>query len=125
MKGEGAMLMFCGFDLQLVVEVVVNRSDGLKVCGGRDFTNRQWLVVQVDDDPARLAWLCAPVSDRALQAVVSGRTPPMDAVRHSQTGTVELVTVDHGRAVPEQCLLCSGIPEDLLHPSDWGLAAAA
>jgi hypothetical protein len=119
------MLIFCGFDIQLVVEVVVNRTDGLEVCGGRDFTNGQWLIVRVDDDPGHLAWLCAPVSERAMQAVVNGRSSPMDAVRHSKTGTVELVTVDHGQAVPDQCLLCSGLPEDLLDPSDRHLAAAA
>jgi hypothetical protein len=119
------MLMFCGFDLQLVVEVVVVRGTGPEVCCARDSTNGQWLIVQVDDDPMHLAWLCAPVSERAKQAVISGRAVPMDAVRHSQTGTVELVTVDHGRAVPERCLLCSCIPEDLVHASDWKLGVTA
>jgi hypothetical protein len=118
------MLMFLGFDLQLVVDVVLTRQDGPEVCCARDFTGGQWLIVEIDDDPVHLAWLCAPISERAMAAVVSGRASPMDAVRHSQTGTVELVTVVEGRAMPERCLLCSSVPEDLRPTPDRHLTAA-
>jgi hypothetical protein len=65
------------------------------------------------------------VTERAMQAVVSGRASPTDAVRHSKTGTVELVTVVHGRAMPERCLLCSRLPHDLRRAADPDLADAA
>jgi hypothetical protein len=34
-----------------------------------------------------------------------------DAVRHSLTGTAEVVLVDHGRTVPDRCVLGSSLPE--------------
>src|SRR5262245_19116948 len=105
------MLRFCGFELELFVEDVLTRSDGPTVCRARDFTGDQWLIVQINDDPAHLAWLCAPVSDRAIRAITSGRADPMDAVRHSATGTVELVAVEEGRAVPDRCLLGEWVTE--------------
>jgi hypothetical protein len=119
------MLMFLGFDLELRIEVVVTRRDWPTVYSARDLTDRQWLIVQVEDDPDHLAWLCAPASARAIQAVLTGHASPFDVVRHSQTGTVELVRIDHGQAVPERCLLCSDLPRDLPRQSDCELAVAA
>jgi hypothetical protein len=107
------MLRFYGFDLELWVEQVLDGHDGPAVCSGRDFTGRPWVIAQVDDDPAHLAWLCAEVSERALRAVLDGRASAIDALRHSATGTAELVTVDHGRAVPDQCLLGGQVDEHL------------
>jgi hypothetical protein len=108
------MLKFLGFDLELSVEFVVSRAEWPDVYCARDFVGERWIIVQVDDDPARLAWLCAPASDRAVQAIVNGQATPVDLVRHSRTGTVELVALEGGRAVPERCLLCSSLPEELL-----------
>ena len=119
------MLRFCGFDLELFVEDVLARRDGPTVCVASDPTGCRWLIVQVDDDPIHQAWLCAQVSERAMQAVLSGRAAPSDALRHSATGTVELVRVDHDRAVPDTCLLCGQIREYLPAPADWHLALAA
>jgi hypothetical protein len=108
------MLIFCGFDIELFVEGVLARRDGPTLCCAHDSAGDHWLIVEVDDDPVHLAWLCVPVSERAMEAVVSGRAAPWDAIRHSATGTVDLVAVDHGRAVPDRCLLCASIPEQLL-----------
>jgi hypothetical protein len=119
------MLRFCGCDLELVVEGVLARRDGPALCCARDFAGGRWLVVQAHADPVRLAWVCAPMSDRAMEAIVNGYAAPRDAVRHSLTGTVELVTVDHGRAMPDRCLLCAEVPEHLLPPADNRVAAAA
>jgi hypothetical protein len=117
------MLMFCGFDLELSVEAVLARDRCPTLCRARDLSGGHWLIVQVDDDPAHLAWLCAPVSVRALQAVVAGEGSPADVVRHSATGTVELVVVDGGRAVPDRCLLCSDVGEHLRPSAHRPLAA--
>jgi hypothetical protein len=105
------MLTFCGYDIELSVEAVLVRRDWPEVCCGRDFTGVQWLIVQVDHDPLHLEWVCAPLSERAMEAVVRGHAVPWDALRHSATGTVEIVTVDHGRAIPDRCLLCASVPE--------------
>ena len=107
------MLTFCGFDIELFVEEVLATDQG-QVYSARDWSGHRWLIVNIDEDPDRLAWLCAPVSERAMKAVATGRAAPNDAIRHSATGTVDLVVVDHGRAVPDRCLLCANIPQDLL-----------
>jgi hypothetical protein len=119
------MLIFCGFEIELFIEGVLARDDGPRLCWARDYAAQQWLVCRVGDDPEHLAWLCAPVSERAVEAVMSGRATPRDAIRHSVTGTVELVAVDCGRAVPDRCLLCAHIPEDLLPGDDCHALAAA
>jgi hypothetical protein len=103
------MLRFCGFDLELLIDDVISRDEWPALCGAHDEGGANWLIVQVDDDEDHPAWLCAPLSARAIQAVLEGRASPDDVLRHSATGTVELVTVDHGRAVPDRCLLCSEI----------------
>ncbi len=119
------MLRFCGFDLDLTVETMLIRRDWPSLCAGRDFAGGQWLIALVDDDPAHLVWLCAPVSERGMRAVADGRAEPVDALRHSSTGTVEVVTVDHGRAVPDRCLLCPEVPEYLLPSLSRPAALAA
>jgi hypothetical protein len=60
--------------------------------------------------------LLLPVSERAIEAIMSDGVA---ARRHSATGTVDLVVVDHRRAVPDRCLLSAGIPEHLLPAVDW------
>src|SRR5436309_81490 len=92
--GWVVMLRFCGFDLELIVQAVLSADQVPALYCARDFTGRQWLIAQVDDDPAHLAWLCAPISERAMRAIVNGQACPRDAVRHSLTGTVELVTIE-------------------------------
>jgi hypothetical protein len=118
------VLKFFGFDLELLIDEDLGCHDPL-ICSGRDFRGEKWLVVQVDDAADHLVWVCAPISERALQAVRSGSASARDAMRHSLTGTVEVVTVDHGHAVPDRCLCCAAIPEDLLPPVDLRVLVAA
>jgi hypothetical protein len=118
--------MFFGFEIELVVEEILVMDDsGTRVCTGRDRTAQQWLIVKVHDEPDDLAWLCVPSSERAIQAVLTGRGSLRDAIRHSTTGTVDLVRVEHGRAVPDRCLLCASLPDSLLPPSSFAALVAA
>jgi len=119
------MLTFYGHEIELLVEKVLVRNNGPSLCCAWDETAHRWLIVRVDADPDHLAWLCVPVSERAMAAVASRRAAPRDAIRHSATGAVELVVVDHGRAVPDQCLLCSDIPRHLLPADDRRVLSAA
>ena len=110
------MLRFCGSDLKLVVEGMLPaeaRGGWPVVYSVRDGDGTLWLIVQVDDSPLHLSWLCAPIGERALRAVMEGRAAPADALRHSLTGTAELVTVDHGRAVRARCVLGAQVTESL------------
>jgi hypothetical protein len=118
------VLKFLGFELELFVDV---ERDGAvaQVCTARSFLGEHWLIVQVDRDPEHLVWVCAPISVRALEAVRIGRATARDALRHSATGSVEVVTVHHGRAVPDRWLLCSSLSEELLPGDDPGALVAA
>ena len=117
-------LMFFGFEIELIVEAVLLQDDGgTRVCSAHDCTEQQWLIVNVSDEPDDLAWLCVPVS--AIEAVLTGRGSLRDAIRHSATGTVDLVVVDHGQVVPDRCLLCACIPEHLLPADDCRVLSAA
>ena len=84
------MLRFCGFDLELLVDVVVIRREWPVICGARDEQAAGELIVQVKDEPADLAWLCAPVSERALLTVLAGqlarRRRAPQRYRHRRTG---------------------------------------
>jgi hypothetical protein len=119
------MLTFCGYETELFVETVLARDNGPRLCCARDWTGDQWLIVSVDDDPDHLAWLCVPVSEHAMEAVLSGRATPRDASQHSATGTVDLVVIDHGRAIPDRCLLCASIPEQLFPADNCRVLSAA
>jgi hypothetical protein len=107
------MLRFCGFDLELLVDDVISREEWPALCEAHDEAGAHWLIVQVDANQDHPAWLCAPVSQRAIRAVLDGLASPQDVLRHSATGTVELVAVEQGRAVPDRCLLCSELAERL------------
>jgi hypothetical protein len=107
-------LMFLGFQIELIVERVLIWDEGPAISCARDLNGAGWLIVRVDKNPAHLAWLCAPVSERAIESVACCRATAMDAVRHSRTGPAELVVVHHGRAIPEQCLLCENIDDVLV-----------
>jgi hypothetical protein len=113
-KKETHVLRFCGFDLELFVDDVLARQGWPSICCARDFTGRLWLIVQVSYDPDHLSWMCAQASELAVQAVRSGYASPTDVLRHSATGTVELITVDHGRTVPDRCVPCARVAEHLV-----------
>jgi hypothetical protein len=117
------MLTFFGSDLELVIERVLFRRSSYVACVGRDIARQVWLIVAVDEDPAHLAWMCAPISARALRAVADGKSTLKDALCHSVTGTAELVVTDHGRATPDRCVLGADIPESLISRADWRLPA--
>lgn len=105
---SAGMLKFCGFDLELTVESVLQRQDDQPaVFTAVDYLGDQWLIVEADSDEHGFSWICAPVSDRVVQLLTLGRASATDAVRHSLTGWVEVIRVVDGHAVPDQRMSCS------------------
>ncbi len=119
------MTNFYGYEIELFATQVLTGVQGVSVRSGVDRHGGSWLIVLVDDDPDHLVYMCAPVSSRAMSEVAAGRAAVKDVLRHTATGTVEVVTVDHGRAVPDSCLLCSNIPTALLSFGELPVACAA
>jgi hypothetical protein len=111
---ESSLVRFLGYDLELKVESILAGDQGPTLFTARDDEGGAWLVAQVAFGPSSLVWLCAPVSDCAALAVVDHRADPRDAIRHSLTGTVEIVTIRDGRSAPDRCLLCAAVPHDAL-----------
>ncbi|HET9732987.1 MAG TPA: hypothetical protein VFP54_09970 [Acidimicrobiales bacterium] len=102
------MLKFCGFDLELTVEAVLQRdAQQPAVFSATDPAGDHWLIVEAGGDAHAFSWICAPASGRAVEQVATGRATPLDALRHSLTGWVEVVRVVDGHAVPEQRMACA------------------
>ncbi len=102
------MLRFCGFDLELTVETVLQREiDQAAVFSAVDQAGEHWLIVEAGSDAHEVAWVCAPASGRAVKLVEDGRASALDVLRHSLTGWVEVVRVVDGHAVPDQRVSCS------------------
>ena len=104
------MLKFCGFDLELNVDGILQRTgDHLAVLSATNFHAEPWLIVEANSDDHETAWVCAPVSRRAIDLVATGRASAGDAVKHSITGWVEIVRIIGGRAVPDERVLCADL----------------
>ena len=102
------MLKFCGFDLELTVETVLQRRDDQPaVFSAFDPRGDHWLIVEAGSDDHGFSWICAPASERAVDLVATGQAAAVDAVRHSLTGWVEVVRVVDGHAVPDQRVSCA------------------
>ena len=69
----------------------------------------QYLVIEVAGRSGP-CWVCAPVSDRALDCVRSGRTSPWTVVHHSATGTVDIYRTLLDGSIHESVVLCSVLP---------------
>jgi hypothetical protein len=117
------MFFFLGCDLEIIIDCVLIRADGPRLCAGTDFTGRRWLVFRSRSDRHQSVWLCSPISERALREVETGRATPRDALRHSCTGWAEVVSYVDGRVVPDMCLPCGDIPDLLLPTADLGVTS--
>jgi hypothetical protein len=117
------MFVFVGFDLEMTIDRVLIQEEGPQLCIGTDPSGQRWLVFRSLSNAEASLWLCSPLTDRALRQVETGRATPRDALRHSSTGWVELVSFAGGRVAPERCLLCGEIPEPLLPPAEFRVAS--
>ncbi len=104
------MLRFCGFDLELNVEAALGPSqEGPVAYRATDSDGGHWLIVEGPGDEGNRSWVCAPASERAAELVSTGRAAVTDAVLHSRTGWVEVVSVVDGHAVPDHRVSCAEV----------------
>lgn len=102
------MLRFYGFNFELFVDEVLDRHcDDPVVCAATDATGQHWLIVEADHVADDLTWVCAPASARMVDLVRDGKAAAVDAVMHSQTGWVEMVSLVDGHSVPDRRMTCS------------------
>lgn len=55
-------------------------------------------------------WVCAPVTERALECVRQGRTSPWTVLHHSATGTVDIYRTAADGSLHCSTVLCSSLP---------------
>ncbi len=113
------MLHFFSHNLELCVPHVLARDDGPTLCVGVDYEGRHWLLYRGAARPGGQVWVCAPASARAVDCVRQGTASVHDALLHSLTGTVEIVTVGGRAAHPDRCVRCPEIPPSLLPNRSW------
>jgi hypothetical protein len=101
----------CGWDLQLDVDRVICETEGCFLGAATDPDGQTWLVLH-RRAPDCVAWLCGEVSSRMLEELEAGRAAPRDVLRHTLTGTVEIVTAaggsEDGR---DRCVCCADLPD--------------
>lgn len=106
------MIRFCGFGLELFVDTVLTRRcDDPIVCSATDGASRWWLIVEAYKDKSGTVWVCAPASRKMVELVGTGQASAADAIRHSVTGWVEIVSRVGGRSIPEQRVPCAQLDE--------------
>ena len=109
------MLRFCGFEIELFVDEVLQREgDEPAVCSAVDQVGQRWLIVEGAHRGSDISWYCAPASRRAIDLVAAGRAAPSDAVMHSETGWVEVVRLVEGHSVPDRRVLCAQLAAELV-----------
>ena len=76
----------------------------------------RYLLAHTGGEGWKGTWLCAVVTDRALDCVAAGRAEVRDAFAHSATGFVDLVTVGDGRddVVRQTLRLCGELTDEEL-----------
>ena len=105
----------------LIVEAAV-AGDGLGGGPGGGTTEageRVWGGAEprtADRLPDDISWVCAPASLRMIDMVRSGKATVADAVTHSQTGWVEMVSIVGGHSVPDRRIPCSALAATFRFP---------
>lgn len=87
-------------------------ADG--VYSAHDDQGRRYLLAHT----APATWLCAPISQRALDCVASGRAELRSVFVHSATGMVEQLTVRNGAVAAESIVPCALLGDDVLPGPD-------
>jgi hypothetical protein len=61
---------------------------------GHTPSGQRYLIIQTAGDASTGTWVCAPITERALDCVLTGRAELRDVVAHTATGAVDVVTID-------------------------------
>jgi hypothetical protein len=68
-----------------------------------------YLVIEIPGQTGP-CWVCAPVTERAIDCVRNGRTSPWTVLHHSRTGTVDVYRTGADGSLHVSVVLCSRLP---------------
>lgn len=100
-------LFFRGWQAGLEIDEALSPGE---VYSAHDHQGRRYLIAHT----AASTWLCAPISERALECVVSGRAELRAVFAHTSTGIVERLTICDGFVCEDSLLCCSDLTETTL-----------
>ena len=92
--------------LSLVENLSVPVDDAVAVGVGIGGT---YLVIELPGF-AGPCWVAAPVTERAIDCIRSGRTSPWTVIHHSATGTVDIYRTAADGSLRCSTALCSSLP---------------
>jgi hypothetical protein len=111
--------------LDIEIDEILDWHDGPSLFIGHDRAWRHYVAVQVGSGTTHRRWLCAAISRRALRCVLTGRADLRDALRHTPTGYVDVLTIDQWGRVVESQQLCGDLSDDALPAGGERLAMVA
>ncbi len=101
--------MFRGWTAMEVDEILTPDE----VWSAHDQQGRQYLIARTEE----ATFLCAPITPRALECVVSGRAELRAVFAHSSTGMVERLRPRNAGGFEESLIPCAELSDDVLPPA--------
>jgi hypothetical protein len=83
---------------------------------GHTPAGQRYLIIQTSGNEDCGTWMCAPITERALHYVLAGSAQLRDAVAHTATGAVDIVTVSSDGQWCESNKLCRELADEDLPP---------
>jgi len=100
-------MMFRGWQSALEIDAELMPED---VFSAHDSLGTRFLLAHT----AASTWLCAPITERALECVASGQAELRAVFAHSSTGMVERLTVHQGVVCEESLVPCASLNDNVL-----------
>jgi hypothetical protein len=101
--------------LHLELDQVLDPAAFLPHCfAGHSSGGQRYLIVQMNGNERTGTWVCAPISERALGCVLTGRAEFRDAIAHTTTGTVDVVTIGADGSCDELWKFCRELDDEEL-----------
>jgi hypothetical protein len=104
-------------------QVLEPTSPGQRFFAGHSASGQRYVILQTSGDDRAGTWTCAPITERALDFVVTGSAELRDAISHTATGTVDIITVAADGRCTESVRLCSELREEDLPPRGYRSSA--
>jgi hypothetical protein len=103
--------------LLLEVDEVLDPTAPLpQLFAGHTPAGQMYLIIQTAGDESSGTWVCAPITQRALECVLTGRAELRDVVVHTATGAVDLVTIGRDGHCVESCIVSQDLRDEDLPP---------
>jgi hypothetical protein len=101
------VLLFRGWQTDVEIDAELMAED---VFSAHDRQGMRFVLAHTADS----TWLCAPITERALECVASGQAELRAVFAHSSTGMVERLTVRRGVVCEESLVPCASLNDDVL-----------